>query len=119
MIRREEGSNREAAAVCDIHGVINLDALSSFFGQLTNQINQQNQAIAQIQNTMNSLLRIADFEESMRKINLSLASLESKVAVAQDSATSRIKDDKYVSIQADSFHAKHFLIFPYAYLCFF
>lgn len=82
------------AAVCDIHGVINLDALSSFFAQLTQQINQQNQTIAQMQTTMNSLLKVADFEDAMTKVNSVISTLEAKVSIAQESATSHVKDNK-------------------------
>lgn len=94
MFKREEKSSSDTA-VCDLHGVINLDALSSFFSQLTQQINQQNQTIAQLQASINSLVKIVDFEDSMRKMNLALQSLDNRVSIAQEAATSRIKEDKY------------------------
>lgn len=82
------------SAVCDIHGVINLDALSTFFTQLTQQINEQNQTIAKLQATVNTLVSITDFEDRMARVNQGLKTLEIHVGQVKEAATSRLKDAK-------------------------
>lgn len=81
-------------AVCDIHGVINLDALSTFFTQLTQQINEQNQTIAKLQATVSTLVSITDFEDRMARVNQGLKTLEIHVGQVKEAATSRLKDAK-------------------------
>lgn len=82
------------SAVCDIHGVINLDALSTFFTQLTQQINEQNQTIAKLQATVNTLVSVTDFEDRMARVNQGLKTLEIHVGQVKEAATSRLKDAK-------------------------
>ncbi len=90
----KSADNFSKTAVCDVHGVINLDALSTFFTQLSQQINQQNQTISNMQVTMNSLLKIVDFEDAFKKVNIAISGLEKKFSLVHEAATSHVKDER-------------------------
>lgn len=84
----------DPSAVCDVHGIINLDALSSFFTQITNQINQQNRAIATIQETLAGFVKVEEFRTSFHDVNCSLSSIEDRLLSLREAATSNLKDKR-------------------------
>jgi uncharacterized phage infection (PIP) family protein YhgE len=87
-------SSETGAAVSDIHGIINLDALSTFFSQLTQQINKQNQVIAQIQNKLESFVTLNQFDLKISLLNNAIYNIEEKLAQLKEATTATLKDSK-------------------------
>lgn len=87
-----EDRDSPPSSMFNMHGIINLDAVSTLLTQIIKQIEKQNDAITQIQMKLPNYLTIHAFEEKIHSMELFMQKLESKINVVHKATTCYIKD---------------------------
>eukprot|EP01031_Cornospumella_fuschlensis_P024985 gene24985-30183_t len=85
------------AGLRDIHGIINLDEISKLFMRMLQRLDQQDQTISQLQQSLTAYTQLNAFQDKIGKIEHTLGQIESKLQRVSNACTSKILDKEVTS----------------------